>query len=92
MSILDSISDFSSTPVAIQRSIKGLARGLFRAFNNMVAAIIAQREYQVNRAILRSLTDRELRDMGLERGQIGPGLAAAAKDRALNQIRLTRRS
>lgn len=92
MSILDSISDFSSTPIAIQKSIKGFARRLFRVLNNLVAAIIAQREYQANLAILRSLTDRELRDIGLERGQIGPDLATAAKDRALNQIRLTRRS
>jgi uncharacterized protein YjiS (DUF1127 family) len=91
MSILDSISDFSSTPIAIRKSIKGFARGLFRVVNNVIAAIIAQREYQANLAILRCLTDRELRDMGLERGQIGAGLAAAARDRALSQIRATRR-
>jgi uncharacterized protein YjiS (DUF1127 family) len=90
MSILDSISDFS-TPIAIRRSIKTFARGFSRVINNLVAAIIAQREYQANLAILRCLTDRELRDIGLERGQIGAGLAAAARDRALNQIRLTRR-
>ena len=92
MSMLNSISDFSSTPSAIQRSIKFFARGLFRVANNAVAAIIAQREHQANLAILRSFTDRELRDIGLERSQIGAGLAAAARDRALSQIRLTRRS
>jgi uncharacterized protein YjiS (DUF1127 family) len=89
MSILDSISDFS-TPIAIQRSIKTFARGFLRIINNLVAAMIAEREHQANLAILRRLSDRELRDMGLERGQIGAGLAAAAKDRALHQIRLTR--
>ena len=92
MSVFDGISDFSSSPVAIRRSIKIFARGFFRVINNLVAAIIAQREYQANLAILGCLSDRELRDMGLERGQIGAGLAAAAKDRALHQIRLTRRS
>ena len=91
MSMLNSTSDFSSTPIAIRRSIRVFARGLFRAVNNAVAVIIAQREYQANLAILRSLTDRELRDIGLDRGRISAGLAEAAKDRALNQLRLTRR-
>jgi uncharacterized protein YjiS (DUF1127 family) len=91
MSMLNSISDFSSTPIAIRKSIRVFARGLFRAVNNAVAVIIAQREYQANLAILRSLTDRELRDIGLDRGRIGAGMAEAARDRALNQLRLTRR-
>ena len=42
------------------------------------------------RAVLRSLTDRELRDIGLDRGRIGDGLAEAAKDRALIQLRTRR--
>jgi hypothetical protein len=46
MSMLNSISDFSSTPIAIRRSTKFFARKLFRAVNNAVAVIIAQREYQ----------------------------------------------
>jgi len=32
-----------------------------------------------------------LRDIGLDRSRIGAGMAEAAKDRALNQLRLTRR-
>jgi uncharacterized protein YjiS (DUF1127 family) len=90
MSLLNSTSDFSSTPIAIRKSIRVFVRRLFRAVNNAVAVIIAQREYQANLAILRSLTDRELRDIGLDRGRIGAGLAEVAKDRALNQLRLTR--
>lgn len=92
MSMLNSISDYTSTPIAVRRSIKTFARGLFRAVNNAVAVIIAQREYHANLAILRSFTDRELRDIGLDRSKIGAGLAAAARDRALNQLRLTRPS
>ena len=92
MSMLNSISDFSSTPIVIRRSIKIFARGLFRAINNAVAVMIAQRENQANRAILRSFTDRELRDIGLGRSQTGTGLAEAAKGRALRQLRLTRQS
>ena len=90
MSLLNSTSDFSSTPIAIRKSIRVFARGLFRAVNNAVAVIIAQREYQANLAILRSLTDRELRDIGLDRGRIGAGMAEVARDRALTQLRLTR--
>ena len=91
MSMLNSTSDFSSTPTAIRKTIKVFARRVFRAVNNAVAVIIAQREYQANLAVLRSFTDRELRDIGLQRGQIGAGMAQLAKDRALNQFRLTRR-
>jgi uncharacterized protein YjiS (DUF1127 family) len=81
MSILSNITD--TTPIAVQRSTRLLARGIVRVVNNFVAAIIAQREHQANLTILRTLSDRELRDMGLTRGQIGVGLAEAAKERAL---------
>jgi uncharacterized protein YjiS (DUF1127 family) len=90
MSMLNGISDISSAPIAIRKSTRVFARGVFRAINTAVAVIIAQREYQANLAILRSFTDRELRDIGLERSEIGPGLAEAAKNRALRQLRVTR--
>ena len=92
MSMLSSISDFSSTPASIRRSIKVFARTIARVANGWIAAIIAQRERQANLTILRSLSDRELRDIGLERSQIGAGLVQAAKDRALAQSRLARRT
>ena len=81
MSTLSSISEFSSRPSAIRRSIRIFARGVAAAANRSIAAIIAERERQANLAVLRSLSDRELRDMGLMRSQIGTGLALAAKDR-----------
>jgi uncharacterized protein YjiS (DUF1127 family) len=37
--------------------------------------------------MLHKLSDRELRDMGLHRGQIGPALDEAAKYRASRQKR-----
>jgi uncharacterized protein YjiS (DUF1127 family) len=80
MSILSNITD--TTPIAVQRSTRNFARGVFRVINNFVAAIIAERERQANLAILRNLSDRELWDMGLARSQIGAGLAEAAKERA----------
>jgi len=63
MSILSNITD--STPIAVQRSTRSFARGIVRVINNFVAAIIAQRERQANLTILRTLSDRELGDMGL---------------------------
>ncbi|WP_244425434.1 DUF1127 domain-containing protein [Bradyrhizobium sp. STM 3843] len=48
----------------------------------MIAAGIAQREYELNLIILEGLSDRELSDMGLTRSQIQGGLKDAARDRA----------
>ena len=90
MSIQSNVTD--TTPIAVQRSTRLFARGIVRVVNNFVAAIIAQREHQANLTILRTLSDRELSDMGLTRGQIGVGLAEAAKERALLQRRLASRT
>ena len=80
MSILSNITD--TTPIAVQRSTRNFARGIFRVINHFVAAIIAERERQANLAILRNLSDRELWDIGIARSQIGAGLAEAAKERS----------
>ena len=86
-------SDFSATQVSIQRSVRVLGRGIFRAINNAIAALIAQREQQANLTILRSFSDRELRDIGLSRSQIGiAGLAEAAKERLRAQRQLAVRA
>jgi uncharacterized protein YjiS (DUF1127 family) len=90
MSILSNITDTS--PIAVQRSTRNFARGIFRVINNFVAAIIAHRERQANLTILRSLSDRELWDMGLTRCQIAGGLAEAAKERAWLQKLMAERS
>ena len=92
MSMLNSTSDFSSAPLAIRRSLRVFGRKAFRAFNNAIAAIIAQREHQAQMAVLRRLSDRELRDIGLSRSNIGAGLAEAAKDRTRSQRLLAARS
>ena len=85
MSMLNSTSEFSASPIAIMRSLRAFGRGISRAVNNAVAAIIAQREHQAQLTILRQLSDRELRDIGLSRSDIGAGLAQAAKDRTRSQ-------
>jgi len=53
--------------------------------NRAVAAFIAQRERQANLVLLRTLNDRELRDIGLARGEIEGNLAEAAAARSLMQ-------
>jgi len=86
-------SDFSSTPVSIRRSVRAFRRSVFRAVNNAIAALIAQREQQANLAILRRFSDRELHDIGLSRGQIGiAGLTEAAKERLQAQRQLAART
>lgn len=92
MSMLNHTSDFSAAPFAIRRSLRVLGRSIFRAVNTAIAGIIAQREQQANRTILRSFSDRELRDIGLSRSQIGAGLAEAAKDRLRLQRQLAARA
>ena len=73
MSMLSSISEFSSRPSTFGRSIRRLARSLSGFINRLIAAFIAERQRQANLALLHILSDRELRDMGLMRSQIGAG-------------------
>jgi uncharacterized protein YjiS (DUF1127 family) len=85
MSLLNSTSEFSVSPFSMPRPLRVFGRRAFRVVNNVVAAVIAQREHQAQLTILRQLTDRELRDIGLARSNIGAGLAEAAKDRTRSQ-------
>jgi uncharacterized protein YjiS (DUF1127 family) len=91
MSLLNHTHDFSSTPFAIRRSLRLFGRSISRAINNVIAAIIAQREQQANLTVLRKMSERELRDIGLARSEIGGGLAQAAKERMRSQRLLAAR-
>ena len=91
MTMLNHISDFTERPYAARRSFRAFARTVTRLVNNAIAVVIAQRERQATLAILRSMTDHELRDVGISRSQIGAGLALAARDRARMQRTLARR-
>jgi uncharacterized protein YjiS (DUF1127 family) len=48
-------------------------------------AVIAHREREAARFALHRLNDRELRDIGIDRGQITGGIAATAEIRAAMQ-------
>lgn len=65
-------------------------KSLAHLINGWIACMIARRERQAHLYMLRKLGDRELRDMGLGRHQIGEGLREAAKERAEMQKRRCR--
>src|ERR1700741_936772 len=63
-----------------------LISGFGRLIKHVMAAALARRARQADIAILRQLSDRELKDIGLTRGEIGEGLAQAA----ISRIRMQR--
>jgi uncharacterized protein YjiS (DUF1127 family) len=85
MTMLNNTLNHSVTPVAFRRSIRFFILRLARSINGFVANLIAQQERQAQLAVLRGLNDRELMDIGLNRCQIGEGLAETAKVRSLGQ-------
>ena len=85
MTMLNNTSSYSVTPVAFRRSMRFFILRLARFINGFVANVIAQRERQAQLTVLRSLNDRGLMDIGLNRCEIGEGLAEAAKARSLWQ-------
>jgi uncharacterized protein YjiS (DUF1127 family) len=81
MTMLNSAPGYSATPRAIPALFARFLKRVARLINGWVAAVIAHRERQANLVVLRSLSDRELEDMGLTRGEIGVFLAEATKAR-----------
>ena len=92
MSMLNYTSSTFVTTGAIAQHFEVMPGLAGHMINGYIAKLIAQREQQANLVILRYLADRELRDMGLNRSQIGEGLAEAAKDRSALQEALQRQS
>jgi uncharacterized protein YjiS (DUF1127 family) len=80
----------AARPGTARRAARVFLKTLARSINNWIACLIAKRERQANLVILRSLSDRELSDMGLSRNQIGEGLCEAGKGRAEQQKRARR--
>ena len=81
MTMLNSAPGFSFTPRTIRSGFARILARVARLINNAVAALIAHRERQANLFILRNLNDRELKDIGLYRGQIDVAFEEAAKAR-----------
>ena len=88
MSMLHNTSSTCITTGAILSTFRSWQAWLARTINSCIARLIARREQQANLVILRSLGARELMDMGINRNQIGDGLAEAARERsALQEVR-----
>lgn len=79
------LSNIQRHPLATVRnrsSVGGFLVWLGRLVDRLVAAAIARHERQAELVALRQLSDRELKDIGICRGEIDYGLDAAAKTRA----------
>jgi len=84
MSLLNGSSNYNEHSYAWDL-ILDVWRWLLDFVKGLIAAMIAERERQATLAVLCSLSDRELRDMGIYRCQIGAGLEEAARFRASRQ-------
>jgi uncharacterized protein YjiS (DUF1127 family) len=85
MTLLNSSSGYSGAP-HVSAKIRSVGRSLVTALNRWIAAFIAHREREATLALLRNFGDRELKDIGIYRGQIGPALDEAAQHRAQRQF------
>jgi uncharacterized protein YjiS (DUF1127 family) len=84
MTLLSHNSSHSGTSHVWKRA-SFICEWLYRQINERVAVFLAHREYRATVSMLHRLNDRELRDIGLHRGQIGPALNEAANYRATRQ-------
>ena len=78
MTILNAIPRDAMSQTTVRRGAGILLTRIGHLINRCVAAAIARHARQANLFALRQLSDRELRDIGLYRCDIGEGLADAA--------------
>ena len=85
MTMLGNIPRHPLAAVRNGSSVGGFLVWLGHFIDHLVAAAIARHERQAALAALRRLSDRELNDIGICRGEIDCGLDEAAKTRARQQ-------
>lgn len=78
MTILDDLFSLTNRQLDPQ-PIARFVRRARRVIDKLVAAAIARRQRQVDLMLLRDLSNRELKDIGLYRSQIEYGLQDAAR-------------
>jgi uncharacterized protein YjiS (DUF1127 family) len=78
----------SHAATTTRRRLSVFMRRLGRLLDGCVASIIAELERRAEIDALRRLSDRQLKDIGLYRGQIEGGLKEAARDRLRQQLTL----
>jgi uncharacterized protein YjiS (DUF1127 family) len=75
----------SNAATQIRRRLSVVLRQFGRLVDDSAAAIIAEFERRAEIAALHHLSDRQLKDIGLYRGQIEGALDEAARDRLRQQ-------
>ena len=82
MTMLSNIPRYPPATARNRSRVGGFLVWLGHLVDRLVAAAIARHERQAQLAALRQLSDRELKDIGICRGEIDYALDAAAKTRA----------
>jgi uncharacterized protein YjiS (DUF1127 family) len=90
MTLLNHTTGFTPASGSIRRTVSYFAARARRLLNRFVAALIEQRARQASLVLLRSFDDRQLRDIGLDRGTLEGGLAEAARLRLQQQAAVRR--
>jgi hypothetical protein len=85
MTMLNITRSYATIASTIEGNARFVLKHLGRLLNHWIAASIAKRARQTDITFLHHLSDRELRDIGLYRGDLAEGLAEAAKSRILMQ-------
>jgi uncharacterized protein YjiS (DUF1127 family) len=81
MTMLNTTPRYPPATAGLWRGSDSLLARAGRLINHLVAAAIARHERHAELSALGRLSDRELKDMGLYRCQIGPCLDEAAETR-----------
>ena len=85
MTMLNNTSPYAVTAPGVRKGAANLLARLGSLINSWIAAVIAHRERQAALFALRHLSDRDLKDIGLYRNEIGDALAERAEERARMQ-------
>jgi len=85
MTMLNNTSPYAVTAPGIRKGVAVFLARLGRLINRWIAAVIAHRERQAALVALRHLSDRDLKDIGICRNEIGDALAERAQERSRMQ-------
>jgi uncharacterized protein YjiS (DUF1127 family) len=81
MTMLNNTSPYAVTAPGVRRGAAVFLAHLGRFINRSIAAVIAHRERQAALVALRQLSDRDLKDIGICRNEIGDALEERAQER-----------
>jgi uncharacterized protein YjiS (DUF1127 family) len=85
MTMLNNTSPYAVTAPGVGGGAAIFLARFGRLINRWIAALIAHRERQAALVALRHLSDRDLKDIGISRSEIGDALAERARERSRMQ-------